>query len=187
MIDPILTVTRQNMQKALDVTRQDISSVRSGRATPALVENMVVSVYAGTQRLKLMELATITAQDAKTILISPFDVSITSEIAKGIQVANSGLTPSVDGEAIRISLPPLSEERRKEYIKLVGAKLEAGRIMVRQVRHESLRDVKRLLDEKQITEDQNKSAEKKIQELTDDMVQEIDEIGRKKEEELLQI
>lgn len=187
MIDAVLNATRDRMKKAIEVTRTDLASVRSGRPTSALVENIVIPVYAGTQHLKLMELATITVSDAKTIVISPFDPSVIVEIEKGIAAANTGLSPVVDGEVVRISIPPLSEERRQEYIKLAKAKLESGRIMVRQIRHEAMKDIAKLNDEHQISEDENKAGEKKIQELTNEMIAEIDSIGDKKEAELLQI
>lgn len=187
MIDGLLSHTRAQMAKAIEVTRTDLASVRSGRATPALVENIVVSVYGGSQKLKVMELATITTMEAKTLVISPYDPSIIAEIAKGILEANAGLTPVVDGEIIRITIPPLSEERREEYIRLARTKLEAGRIMIRQIRHEAMRDLAKLEDEGQVSEDQRKAAEKKVQELTDEMIAEIDVMGERKERELLQV
>lgn len=175
------------MRKSLDITRQDIASIRSSRATPALVENIVITAYGGSQRLKLMELATITTVDAKTLLISPFDPAIISEIEKGILEANIGLMPVVDGEIIRIIIPPLSYERRQEYLKLARTKLEAGRIMVRQVRQEGMRELKRAGGEGSISEDERAHGEKLVQELTDEMVAEIDSMGERKEAELLQV
>ena len=123
----VLQDARVKMQKALEISKQDLSSIRSGRATPALIENIVVSAYGGTQKLKVMELATINVMDVKTLTITPFDPSTISEIEKGIQDANVGLSPLKEGEYIRICLPPLSEERRLEYLKLAKAKLESGR------------------------------------------------------------
>jgi len=187
MIDTILSQTRDHMRKALEITKNDLSSIRSGRATPALVEHIVISAYGGSQKMQLLEMATITTQDAKTILIAPYDPSQVREIEKGIQEANSGLTPVVDGELLRISIPPLSQERRLEYIKLAKAKLEAGRIMVRQVRQEAMKNLKKGKDAATITEDDEKSGGKKVQELTDEMIAEIDSIGERKEQELMQV
>jgi ribosome recycling factor len=187
MIETILNVTRDHMRKALEVTRTDLSSIRSGRATPALVENIYISAYGGTQKLKLLEMATISAQDAKSILISPYDPSQVGEITKSIQEANTGLNPVSEGDVLRITIPPLSEERRREYIKLAKVKLEAGRIMVRQVRQESMKDLKREQESGSISEDELKQGEKKVQELTDEMIAEIDAVGDKKEQELLQV
>ena len=186
-MEELLEKIRDGMRKATEVIRNDISTIRSGRATPLLVSHLVVTVYGGSQRLKMEELATITTQDAKTLVVAPFDPSIIGEIEKGILEANTGLTPVVDGDILRISIPALSEERRKEFVKLLKAKIEAGRVMVRQVRHEGMKDVKKLLDDKTITEDQKKHADKKIQEFTDETVAEVDSLGEKKETELLAV
>jgi ribosome recycling factor len=187
MTDQILNQARDRMRKSLDVTRNDLASIRSGRATPSLVENITVSCYGGTQKLKVLEMATITTQDSKTLLISPYDPSQIDELEKGIQQANTGLTPVIDGEVIRIAIPSLSQERRLEYIKLAKAKLEAGRIMIRQVRQEAMKDLKSTENKNTITEDERKHGEKLVQELTDEMIAEIDSLGEKKEQELLRV
>lgn len=187
MIDALRNQTRDRMKKAVEVTATDLSSIRSSRATPALVEHIVIHAYGGNQWLQVMELATITTMDAKTIVISPYDPSIIEEIAKGIEAANTGLTPVLDGEIIRITIPPLSQERRAEYIKLARAKVEGGRIMVRQVRADAMRQVKKILEDKEISQDDQTHAEKKIQELTDEMVADLDGILERKESELLQV
>ncbi len=187
MIDALLHSTRERMKKAIEVTRVDLSSIRSGRATPALVENIVVAVYGATQHLKVMELATISAIDSKTLVISPYDPSILSEIERGIAAANVGLNPIVDGEILRISIPPLSEERRQDYIKLAKAKLEAGKVMVRGVRHDAMKELDGALSSKDLGEDEKKSGEKKVQELTDEMIAELEAMEAKKEAELMQV
>lgn len=187
MIDTILTQTKDKMQKALEVTKEDLSSIRSGRATPSLVENVIIFAYQGTTKMKLMELATITTMDAKTIVISPYDTTIISEIEKSLLEANIGMTPIVDGEIIRISIPPLTEERRKEYIKLAKAKIEAGKIMIRQIRQDMMQHLKKMEDDNTIDEDQKKLGEKHIQEITDTHVHELEQLGIKKEEELIQV
>jgi len=187
MIDSILSQTRTKMQKVLELTKTDLSSVRSGRATPALVENIVVVAYEGTQKLKVMEMATISTPDSRTVLITPYDVTTVGDIAKGIQESHAGLNPQSDGEVVRVTIPPLSEEQRREYLKLANAKLEAGKVMVRQVRQESMKDLKRMKDGKEIGEDEEKVGEKKVQELTDSMVKEIEDMGKRKEDELMQV
>lgn len=187
MIDVILAKARDHMKKSLEVTIGDLGSIRSGRATPALVEHIVIVAYGGSQRLKVMEMATITTMDAKTIVIAPYDPSIIVDIEKGIQEANTGLTPVIDGEIIRITIPPLSQERREEYIKLAKTKLESGRVMIRQMRHEAMKNFKNAVDGKTITEDQQKYGDKLVQEMTDEMIAEIDSIGSKKEAELKQV
>lgn len=178
---------RQRMQKALMVLQEDLSTVRTGRAMPSLVENVVVSVYEGTQKLKIKELATIFASDPQTLVLQPFDPSITDEIQKGIMEANIGLTPSSDGNIIRISIPPLSQERRIELIKLMKQKLENGRIAIRQIRQDARNIVRKKHNDKEISEEQMYRIDQDIQKITDEIMLPVDEIGRKKEEELLQI
>jgi len=187
MTDDILNTARDHMRKAVEVTKQDLASIRSGRANSALVENIVISAYEHTQHLRVMEMATITTMDSKTIVVAPYDPSTIVDIQQGIQEANTGLSPVVDGEIIRIVIPPLSEERRHEYIKLAKTKLEAGRIMIRQIRHEAMKNLKKVTDDKSISEDEQKHGEKLVQELTDEMVAEIDTLGQRKEAELLQV
>lgn len=187
MIDSILSQTKEKMRKAIEVTRTDLSSIRSGRATSSLVENIYVIAYEGTQKLRVMEMATINTPDAKTIVITPYDPTTKEDIIKGIQTGSSNLSPVSDGDVIRITIPAMSQEQREEYIKLAHTKLEGGRIMIRQVRQESMKDLKRELDGKTISEDQEKVGEKKVQELTDEMIGEIDGIGERKEQELLQV
>ncbi len=187
MIDTILYQTRDRMKKAIEVTTTDLQSLRSGRATSALVDHIVIPAYEGSQRLKIMELATITTMDAKTLVIAPYDPSIIREIEKGIMETKNGLTPVIDGDIIRITIPPLSEERRLEYLKLAGAKIEGGRIMVRQVRQDAMRQAKKLQEEGKISEDDQAHTEKKIQELTDEMVADLDGLLERKEMELMQV
>lgn len=178
---------RQKMLKCLDVIKGDVSSIRTGRATSALVENLEISAYSGSQKLLLKEMATFTTLDAMTLVIHAFDPSVKEDIVKSIQIANIGLNPVIDGDAIRISFPPLSEERRREFIKLVHVKLEAGKIMIRQIRHQEMTDLKRAFENKEITEDDRKRFEKSLQEVTDEIVAEVDALGEQKEKELLQI
>lgn len=187
MIDPILAKARDHMKKALEVTQQDLSGIRSGRATPALIENIVISAYENTQHLKVKEMATITTMDAKTLVIAPYDPTTAADIEHGISEMNTGLNPIVDGDILRITIPPLSEERRMEYIKLAKVKLESGRVMIRQIRHEAMHDLKKLAEEKTISEDEQKHGERLVQEMTDEMIAEIDGVGDKKEKELLQV
>ena len=175
---------RLRMQQVLDLVLGDIASLRTGRAMPSLVENIICPAYGGTQRLKVMELATITVSDPQTLVISPWDKSIIGDIRKGIQEANVGFNPSIDGEVVRITLQPMTTEDREKYIKLLSQKLEAGRIMVRQARAEAMRDIKTAYEAKEISEDMKFDAEKKAQELTDEFVSKIDEAGESKKQEL---
>jgi len=183
-MDPIIQSTSQNMSKVLDVIKSDIATVRTGRATPSLVENIVISAYGGSAKLKVMELATIGASDPQTLVITPFDNSTIHEIEKGIQEANTGLNPVVDSPVIRISIPPLSKERREELIHLMKQKLENGKIMIRQNRQEAMNEVKK---DEGLSEDDTRRLEKEIQRVTDEFMGQIDGMGKKKEEELLQM
>lgn len=174
---------RQQINKVLDVIKGDLATVRTGKASPVLVENIVVNVYGGTTRLKIMELATVGVVGSSTLVITPFDKSIIEEIRKGIQEANVGMNPSVDGQVIRINLPPLSQERRQELTKLMNHKIENGRIMIRQVRHKTMEDLKK----KDLPEDDEKRLEKEVQKIVDESIEQLEEMGKQKEEELMQI
>ena len=186
-MDPIVEEAKQKLGKVFDVLRTDLSTVRAGKATPGLVDHVVVGVYGGSTRLKIMELATINAQDNQTLLITPFDGTIIGEIQKGIMEANLGLTPVIDGVNIRISIPLLSEERRQQLIALMKQKLENGKIMVRQVRHDAMNEIKKQFTAKTISEDDLLRLEKGVQHEVDKTTGEIDMLGKKKEQELLQI
>ncbi len=178
---------RQNMQKVIEVLKTDLATVRAGKATPSLVENIVVAAYGGTQRLKVVELAQIHAIDNQTLAITPYDASIIGEIHKAIMEGNVGLTPVIDGQIIRISIPLLSEERRQQLVSLVNQKLEGGKIQIRQVRHEAMNEVKKQVNDKEISEDEEQRLEKEIQKLTDETILEIESLGKQKEQELMAI
>ncbi|KKR54686.1 MAG: Ribosome-recycling factor [Candidatus Woesebacteria bacterium GW2011_GWF1_40_24] len=178
---------RSKMQLTLDVVASDIGAIRTGRATPALVENIVCPAYGGTQRLRVMELATISVPDPTQIVINPWDKSIIGDIRKGIVEANIGLNPSIDGEIIRIVIPPMTTEDREKYVKLLSGKLENGKVAVRQVRGDEMHDIKNKFEAKEITEDDKFAFEKKLQEITDEFIRKIEEMGEKKKTELLQI
>ncbi len=186
-MDNTVSEMRQRMQQGLGVLQGDLATVRTGRAMPSLVENVVVSVYQGTQRLKIKELATISTSDPQTLVLQPFDPSITDEIQKGIMEANIGLTPSSNGNIIRISIPPLSQERRRDLIKLMKQKLENGKISIRQIRQDARNIVRKKHNDKEISEEQIYRFDQGIQKITDEITLAIDEMGRKKEQELLQI
>lgn len=183
-MDPIAESTKKKIEKVLDILNGDLSTIRTGRATPALVENIVISAYGGSTKLKVVELATIGSSDAATLVLTPFDPSIAHEIQKGIEAANVGFSPVIDGNIIRISIPPLSQDRRAELIKAMKHKLENGRIMVRQVRHDAMDTIKK---EYEGREDDIKRLEKEVQKIVDDTMGTIEDWGSQKESELLQI
>lgn len=186
-MDQILSETKKRIEKIMDVLKDDLGTIRTGRATPSLIENVMISAYGGSARLKVMELATIAATDTATLVITPFDQTTIHEIEKGIQEANIGLNPVVDGQLVRISIPPLSTERREELIKSMKHKLENGKIMVRQARHEAMTDVKKMKESNELSEDDVTRAEKEIQKIVDETSEQIDTMGKQKEQELLQL
>jgi ribosome recycling factor len=175
--------TKQHIGKVIEVMKNDLGTIRTGRATPSLVENVVISAYGGSTRLRVMELATVGVSDPQTIVITPYDNSIIDEIRKGILEANIGMNPVVDGQVVRVSIPALSKERREELIKLMKHKLENGKIMVRQVRHDTLEDIKK----QELPEDDEKRLEKEVQKIIDETIETIESMGKQKEAELLQI
>lgn len=183
-MDALLTATKQRMSKVLELIKNDLATIRTGRAAPSLVENIVINAYSGTAKLKVMELATVVASDTQTLTITPFDHSILAEIQKGLVEANIGLNPANDGNVIRISIPPLSQERREQLIHLMKQKLENGRIMIRQARQDAMHEIKK---DENLSEDEVKRQEKEIQRLTDEMMEHVDHSGKQKEQELMQM
>ena len=178
----ILTDTEHRMQKALDVARHEFQSMRTGRASVALVENIQVEYYGS--KIHLKGLATINTPDAKTIAIQPWDANAVSAIEKAISSSGLGLTPASDGHILRIQIPPLTEERKREMDKLVRKVAEDGRVAIRNIRHEANESVKKIEKSKVIGEDISKATQKKVQDLTDKFVKLVDEALEKKELEL---
>ena len=180
------SIIRSKMQSSLEIVASDIAGIRTGRATPSLVENIVCPAYGGTQRLKVVELATISAPDPSQIIINPWDKSIIGDIRKGIAEANIGMNPSIDGEIIRITMPPLTTEDREKYVKLLSGKLENGKVIIRQVRADEMHEIKKKFEAKEMTEDEKFGNEKKLQEITDEFVGKIEEMGEKKKKEVME-
>ncbi len=181
------SLVTQKMQSALDLVAGDIASIRTGRATAGLVEDLQVAVYGGQQKLTVKELGTITAPDPQSIIIDPWDKSIIGEIRQGLMAANVGINPSIDGEILRVSLPPMTTEDREKYVKLLSQKLESGKVMIRQIRGDIMKHIKDIFEKKEISEDEKFRIEKKLQELTDEFVGKIEEAGERKEKEILNI
>lgn len=175
------------MQQVVDLVVTDISSVRTGKASPSLVSELEVSVYGGQQRLKIMEMGTVSAPDSQTIIIDPWDKSIIGDIKKGIEGANIGLNPNIDGEIIRLLIPPMTGEDRQKFVKLLSGKIENGRIMIRQIRADFMHMIKKAFEAKELSEDEKFADEKQLQEYTDEYISKIEEIGKRKEAEILQI
>ena len=178
---------RSKMAQVFSMVQSDLGSLRTGKASAALVDDLAVMVYGGQQKLKIKELAGVSSPDHETLIIEPWDKSIIGEIRQGILSANIGMNPSINGQIIRISFPPMTTEDREKYTKLLAAKLESGRVMIRQVRQEGMHDIKKAFEEKSLSEDEKFAEEKKLQEITDEFVEKINVMGEKKKEELLQI
>ena len=181
------TDLRLLMQKAVDHFKSEISAIRTGRAVPALIENIVCNAYGGASRLTVKELGTITTSDSQTLLVQPWDLSVIGEIRQGILAANVGLTPVIDNNLIRISIPALTTERRVEYVKLLHQKMEETRVSIRNIRQDKLREIKTSFEEKSLSEDEKFKAEEDLQKITDEFTLKVEEMGKKKEEEITSI
>lgn len=178
--------TRQKMSDVLAMLASELASFKAGRATPALVEKIMVEVY-GT-KMPLVELATISIPESNQLVVTPFDQTIIKNIEKALSMDRGlGLSPVVDGNAVRLKIPPLTEEKRKELVKVLHQKLEAARVMIRQVRAEKMAEIRRAFESKEIHEDQRRQMGEDLQKLTDEMTKKVEEMGKTKEQELMQI
>ena len=182
---PLITETTGHMTKALDHTLQEFSAIHTGKASPTMVEGIMVEAYGSQMRLK--EVSAITTPDARLIQVQPWDKSLVKTIEKAIQLANIGINPSVDGNVVRLSLPDLSGERRKELAKVAHRLAEEGRVSVRHARHEGLAALRKLQKNGEISEDDLKRHEKEIQQHTDRFIKEIGDHLAHKEKELLTV
>jgi ribosome recycling factor len=184
----LLEMTKEadyKMKKAIEITKAELSQIRTGRASTALVEKIKIEYYGVLTSLK--EIANITVPESDLIVIQPWDKNFVSEVEKAIWKADIGLTPNSDGTVIRLSIPPLSEERRKEIVKVVKKEIESGKVAIRNVRREINDQVKRLEKDGDISEDQSKEIIKKVQDLTDSFIKELDEICKTKEIEIMKV
>jgi ribosome recycling factor len=185
MIKDLLADTKEKMDKAIDALQGDLRSIRTGRASPALVERLKVEYYGVATPLN--QLATISAPEPRLLTIRPWDASALSAIEKAIQKSDLGLTPSNDGKIIRLAIPRLNEERRQELVKVVAKRVEEGRVAVRNIRRSAMDDLRDFEKEKLISEDEMHKGRDEVQELTDKLIVEVDEVGKAKEKEILEI
>jgi ribosome recycling factor len=183
-LNEIYRDVESRMEKSVNAFRTELLRIRTGRATPAILEGIKVNYY-GTV-IPLNQIATIVAPEARLLVVQPWDKNAIGEIEKAILASNIGLTPESDGNVIRIKIPPLSEERRRDLIKLVKKLAEDARIAVRNIRRDGIDRIKSMEKNKEISEDERKVAEKKIQEIHDKYIEEINEISQKKEKEILE-
>ncbi len=184
-IKEVMRNTEERMRKVIDATKREFASVRTGRASTSLVEGMHVDYY-GTQT-PLKQLANISAPDVKLIVIQPWDPSSLGEIEKAIQQSSIGAMPTNDGKVIRISIPPLSEERRQELIKITKKMAEDGRVSIRTVRRDANEHAKKLEKDKLATEDEAFKAQDDIQKITNKHIKTIDSILEQKDKELMEV
>lgn len=185
MIEDILKDAQQRMEKSIESMRGDMAKIRTGRASPALIDHLMVDYY-GTAT-PISQVANISVQDARTLGVQPWEKNMVSVVERAIMEANLGLNPMTAGDLIRIPLPPLTEERRKEMVKVAASEGESGKIAVRNIRRDANSDFKSLLKDKDISEDEEKQAEDSVQKLTDKYVAQIDEIVKEKEAEILTV
>ena len=174
---------RVRMDKIVSLFVNDIASIRTGRATPGLIENVVVTVYGG-QKMKLIELGSISIPDVRSLSFQPWDQGLIREISNGIAAANVGMTPVVDGQLIRMSLPMMTVEQREDYMKLLGRKLEAARVMIRDARADFRNGLQKSKQDKTISEDEFKKDETELQKTTDLYIGKLEEVAKKKELEI---
>lgn len=185
MIDETLLEAEEKMDKAVEVAKEDFGAIRTGRANPAMFNKIVVDYYGAPTPLQ--QLASFTVPEARQILIAPFDKSSMGDIERALRDSNLGVNPSNDGNVIRIVLPVLTEERRKEYIKLARTKAEDARVSVRSVRRKAKETLDRAVKDGEIGEDEGARAEKELEHSTRSHVDSIDELLRHKETELLEV
>ena len=185
MIDNIIRDADARMNKALEALKQEFGRLRTGRASTSLLDHIHVDCYGS--RMQLNQTANITAQDARTLVVTPWDKNMVAPIEKAIRDAGLGLNPTTAGTVIRIPLPPLTEERRKDLTKLVRQETENARVAIRNARRDALQHLKDLVKEKKITEDEEKRAHDRVQKLTDDHVAKADDADAKKEKEIMEV
>ncbi len=183
--DALRKNTDQKMKKAIEAMLRDFAALRTGKASPALVENIAVEYYGNPTRLR--DLAGITAPEPRLLVIQPWDQSAVKPIEKAILASNLGISPISDGRVVRLPIPELSEERRRDLVKMVRTRAEEGRVEIRSVRRDANENAKKAQKDGQVTEDDLTLATKEIQKLTDDAIKEIDTHLKAKEAELMQV
>lgn len=185
MIKETIKDAETRMKGAIQALEEDLSGIRTGRASPALVERLQVEYYG--MPTAMMQLASISVPEARVLMIRPFDATSLKAIERAILASELGLTPNNDGKVIRLNLPPLTEERRRDLVKVVHSRLEDSRVAVRNVRRDLIKDLREFEKEKLISEDDLETAESELQKLTDKYIQEIDAVGQRKEKEIMEV
>lgn len=185
MVDDVLLEAEDKMEKAVEALKRELASIRTGRANPSLVERLPIEYYGVPTPLN--QLASISAPEPRLLVIQPWDSSTVTIIEKAILRSDLGLTPSSDGKLIRLAVPSLTEERRRQLVRLAHKKVEEGRVAVRSCRREALESLREMEKEKLISEDDLRRAGERLQQLTDAFIVQVDRIGLRKEEEILEV
>ena len=185
LLDELLADAKERMTKSVESTRGEFATVRSGRASPHLLDRITVDYYGNPTPLK--QLANVAASDARLLTVTPFDKSAIGAIEKAIQESDVGLTPNNDGNLIRLQIPEMTEERRREMVKVVHGVAEEGRVAVRNVRRDIMSDLRDLKKEGEVGEDEERRAEETLQKQTDAAIAEVDSSLKGKEEEILEV
>jgi ribosome recycling factor len=185
MIKDIIVDAESRMEKAIEALRRDLGTIRTGRASPSLVERMQIEYYGSSTTLN--QLAGISVPEPRLLVIQPWDRGSMAAIEKAIRKSELGLNPTNDGQVIRIGIPPLTEERRKQLVKIVHTHVEEGKVAVRNIRRDAMSHVKELMNEKMIGEDDERRAEHQVEDLTKRFVEEADRVGKAKEQEVLEV
>lgn len=185
MIDDILKDADKRMQLSIEAMRSELAKIRTGRASPALIDHLKVDYYGVATPIN--QVANVSVQDARTLAVQPWEKNMVPVVERAIMEANLGLNPVTAGDLIRIPMPPLTEERRKEMVKVASAEGESGKVAIRNIRRDANNDFKQLLKEKEISEDEDKRAHDEVQALTDKYVDQVDQIVAEKETEILKV
>jgi ribosome recycling factor len=185
MLKEVYKEAETRMSGAIQALEEDLGGIRTGRASPALVERLQIEYYGSPT--PLIQLASISVPEPRSLLIRPFDGSTLKVIERAILASDLGLTPNNDGKSIRLNLPALTEERRRDLVKVVHNRVEEARVAARNVRRDSIRDLREFLQEKMISEDDLKKGEEELQKITDHYIEEINAIGERKEKEILEV
>lgn len=185
MIDETLLEAEEKMEKAVEVAKEDFGAIRTGRANPALFQKIMVDYYGAPTPLQ--QLASIQVPEARMVLITPFDKSATRDVEKALRTSNLGLNPSEDGGVLRINLPELTAERRKEYVKLAKEKGEHAKVSIRSVRRHAKDAIDKLVKDGEVGEDDGTRAEKELDALTKRFTDQVDTLAKSKEAELLEV
>jgi len=185
MVNEAIHDAEKRMKSAIQSLEEDLAGIRTGRASPTLIEKLSIEYYGSP--VPLMQLATIGVPEPRQLLIRPFDATSIKEIEKAILASDLGLTPINDGKVIRLNIPPLNEERRVELTKVVGNRCEEARIAIRNVRRDSIKDLRDFEKEKLISEDDLKRGEEEIQKITDKSIEDVNAIGEHKDKEIMEV